>query len=234
MSGIIWSTGLYQTFDRKQEKRWLAQHHTSLSIVWDWAKTWAIGSVNFIPAVAYHLCLALQAAFVQPGTHPLAKPYTFNIVLTYKSHVYEGWCRMERDIEKEREECAPCFLAPSGPDRPTTNPCGLSRVILCNWWVVCRNVPPSLSLVPIYAQIADWESHVFMLLLLSAASKESSGKRRICAYARVVPLNNVPQIILFPVCLLNRFQGHNWGWVRDVVCFYFNISINQFIFRIHA
>ena len=30
--------------------------------------------VNFVPALAYHFCLALSAAFTQPGDHLLAKP----------------------------------------------------------------------------------------------------------------------------------------------------------------
>ena len=30
--------------------------------------------VNFVPAVAYHICLALSAAFTQPGNHLLAEP----------------------------------------------------------------------------------------------------------------------------------------------------------------
>ena len=30
--------------------------------------------VKFVPAVAYHFCLALPAAFTQPGDHLLAEP----------------------------------------------------------------------------------------------------------------------------------------------------------------
>ena len=30
--------------------------------------------VNFVAALVYHLCLALPAAFTQPGAHLLAKP----------------------------------------------------------------------------------------------------------------------------------------------------------------
>ena len=32
--------------------------------------------VNFVPAVAYHFCLYLPAAFTQPGDHLLAEPCT--------------------------------------------------------------------------------------------------------------------------------------------------------------
>ena len=38
------------------------------------AKRWALGFVNFVPAVAYHFCLALPAAFSQPGDRLLADP----------------------------------------------------------------------------------------------------------------------------------------------------------------
>ena len=36
------------------------------------AKVDALGSVNFVPAVAYPFCLALPTAFTQPGAHLLA------------------------------------------------------------------------------------------------------------------------------------------------------------------
>ena len=39
-------------------------------------KEWAPGLVNFVAAVAYHFCLALPAAFTQPGVHLLAEPCT--------------------------------------------------------------------------------------------------------------------------------------------------------------
>ena len=41
----------------------------------DWLKT-VPGLVNFVPAVAYHFCLALPAAFTQPGAQLLAEPCT--------------------------------------------------------------------------------------------------------------------------------------------------------------
>ena len=40
------------------------------------AKRRSSGLVNFVSAVAYHFCLALPAAFTQPGIHLLAKPCT--------------------------------------------------------------------------------------------------------------------------------------------------------------
>ena len=35
--------------------------------------------VNFVPAVAYHICLALPAAFTQPGIHLLAEPCSSSV-----------------------------------------------------------------------------------------------------------------------------------------------------------
>ena len=38
------------------------------------AKRRSQGLVNFVIALAYHFCLALSAAFTQPGDHLLAEP----------------------------------------------------------------------------------------------------------------------------------------------------------------
>ena len=40
-----------------------------MSTVQGWAKRQSPGLGNFVTAVAYHLCLALLAAFTQPGDH---------------------------------------------------------------------------------------------------------------------------------------------------------------------
>ena len=32
------------------------------------------GLVNYVPALAYHICLALPSAFTQPGVRHLAEP----------------------------------------------------------------------------------------------------------------------------------------------------------------
>ena len=42
------------------------------------AKRWSPGLMNFVPAVVYHFCLALPAAFTQPGDHPLPDPCTLS------------------------------------------------------------------------------------------------------------------------------------------------------------
>ena len=42
----------------------------------DPAKVDATGLVNFVAAVAYHICQALPAAFTQPGLSLLAQPCT--------------------------------------------------------------------------------------------------------------------------------------------------------------
>ena len=39
--------------------------------------------MSFDPAVAYHFCLALPAAFTQPGAHPLAEPCTPVLTVTH-------------------------------------------------------------------------------------------------------------------------------------------------------
>ena len=42
------------------------------------------GLVNFVPAVAYHFCLALPAAFTQPRVRLLAEPCTGRSLLILK------------------------------------------------------------------------------------------------------------------------------------------------------
>ena len=59
--------------------------------------------VNFVTAVAYHVCLALPAAFTQPGARLLAEPCT---VSSCRWAVPELWCMTETDLtllELERE-----------------------------------------------------------------------------------------------------------------------------------
>ena len=41
-----------------------------------WEKVVFPGLVNFVPAVAYHLCLNLPEKFLQPGNGNLAEPWT--------------------------------------------------------------------------------------------------------------------------------------------------------------
>ena len=49
------------------------QNQTSLNHIQGSAKRRSPGFVNFVTAVAYHLCLAMPAAFTQPGDHILAE-----------------------------------------------------------------------------------------------------------------------------------------------------------------
>ena len=44
------------------------------SLVQGSAKRWSPGLVSFVPALAYHFCLDLPAAFTQPGACLLAEP----------------------------------------------------------------------------------------------------------------------------------------------------------------
>ena len=46
----------------------------ALSNVQGTTKKRAPGLVNFVSALAYHFCMALPAAFMQPGDHLLAEP----------------------------------------------------------------------------------------------------------------------------------------------------------------
>ena len=45
------------------------------------AKRWVPGLVNFVPAVAYHFCLNLPAAFTQPRAHLLAESCTSCLII---------------------------------------------------------------------------------------------------------------------------------------------------------
>ena len=40
---------------------------------------WSPCLVNFVPAVAYHICLAMPAAFTQPKNHLLAEPCAISL-----------------------------------------------------------------------------------------------------------------------------------------------------------
>ena len=54
----------------------LSPPRTIINSIMGLAKRLWTGLVNFVPAVAYHFCLALPAAFKQPGDHLLAEPCT--------------------------------------------------------------------------------------------------------------------------------------------------------------
>ena len=48
------------------------------------AKRRSSGFMNFVGSLAFHFCLALPAAFTQPGDHLLAEPCTLiNLKLTH-------------------------------------------------------------------------------------------------------------------------------------------------------
>ena len=44
----------------------------------------ALGLVNFVPALAYHFCLNLPAAFTQPGARHLVEPCTLKPQITFR------------------------------------------------------------------------------------------------------------------------------------------------------
>ena len=66
-------------FTKKEQKLFfkeLKEHFWRKSVLYQTIKTKERlqHSWNCVPAVAYHFCLALPAAFTQPGDHLLAKP----------------------------------------------------------------------------------------------------------------------------------------------------------------
>ena len=48
------------------------------------------GSVNFVTALAYHFCLALSAAFAQPGDHLLVESSTLRKIIIYYERNYNA------------------------------------------------------------------------------------------------------------------------------------------------
>ena len=48
---------------------------------------WALGLVNFVPALAYHFCLNMPAPFTQPGARLLVEPCTFSSLCTLASAI---------------------------------------------------------------------------------------------------------------------------------------------------
>ena len=59
------------------------------------AKRQALGSVNFVTALAFHFCLALRAPFTQPGDHRLAEPCIIcvtwlHVCITFRVEVLTG------------------------------------------------------------------------------------------------------------------------------------------------
>ena len=98
------------------------------NLVWEFLPTIQIsaerrapGLENFVPAVAYHFCLAFPAVFTQPGARLLAEP-----------------CRY---IQGSREECliwmSSLFLKRPGP--PSVDVWGC-RTFRCNVFTPCRRL----------------------------------------------------------------------------------------------
>ena len=72
-----------QQKERKAKKVYIASFLSALKggPVQGSAKRWAPGLVNFVNALAYHICLALPAAFTEIGAFILAEPCTLDISL---------------------------------------------------------------------------------------------------------------------------------------------------------
>ena len=82
------------------------------------------GLVNFVPAVAYHFCLSLLAAFTQPGTNLLADP-----CISSDRGLGLGWvdlgcstCLLEQKVVKSRP------LAEEAVQPRSTSRCSYSLV----------------------------------------------------------------------------------------------------------
>ena len=56
--------------------------------------------VNFVPAVAYHFCLTLPAAFAQPVAHLLAKPGTSTELRKFFAKLREERPRQAKDFSQ--------------------------------------------------------------------------------------------------------------------------------------
>ena len=54
--------------------------------------------VKFVPAVAYHFCLSLPAAFTQPGDHLLAESYKWQPAIHQVSSILLRWLKAELEI----------------------------------------------------------------------------------------------------------------------------------------
>ena len=55
------------------------------AIVQDSAKGRSPSLMNLVTALAYHFCLALAAAFTQPGYHLLAEPCNAQVAVSFVS-----------------------------------------------------------------------------------------------------------------------------------------------------
>ena len=75
-------------------KSTFAKHfHTSRPTLQGFTNRQAPGLVNFVPALAYHFCLNLLAAFTQPGARLLVEPCT--MILGYCS-TFQEWINCHR------------------------------------------------------------------------------------------------------------------------------------------
>ena len=68
-----------------------------------WTKKWALGFVNFAPAVACHFCFNLPENFSQPGAHYLSQPCRAVSAVKYGlSELRQGEERLWKEGERER------------------------------------------------------------------------------------------------------------------------------------
>ena len=64
----------FSSYPRESARRFLYPVNESCVPVQGSTNRRALGLVNFVPALAYHICLNLPAAFTQPGARLLVDP----------------------------------------------------------------------------------------------------------------------------------------------------------------
>ena len=73
------------------------------------------GLVNFVPAIAYHVCLSLPAAFTQPGQSLLAELCTLHFSQICHYHNSSLWCLVGREVMADPTAAADAEHAAAAP-----------------------------------------------------------------------------------------------------------------------
>ena len=96
------------------------------------AEKWVPGLVNFVLAVAYHLCLALPGAFTQPGDHLLSDPCTHvtSVIQGSAKRRAPGWVNAAGKARQKWEATARTKFTKPG-DRILVHPCILHEIWHC-------------------------------------------------------------------------------------------------------
>ena len=139
------------------------------------------GLMNFVPAVAYHPCLILPAAFTQPGDHLLAEPCSANIGFA-PALVFSSFSI------KEPMASAPVNALFIHPSSTCYSPCPASPFSERN---VSRALPLSPSLSKFHSYLFNFLSFFHLsLFLLGAGLKIQSfiGQATLPVYVASIQL----------------------------------------------